>query len=254
MRTINDQTESGRDHVGTSSYQFNYIYGKYIYQNGSQVTSDLRLKENIRDLPNSLEKLKSIRGVKFDFISPEESETNQARKDEMEYMDKNRYGFIAQEIMEIFPDLVKYDEEIDQYSVDYMGIIPILVESVKEQQGIIESLQNQINTISLKGTLKSTSVSTSDPSNPDISELFQNAPNPFNEVTTIRYTLDEEVTSAFIYLYDMTGKQLKSFELHTGTGEISIFGGELESGMYIYCMIADGIIIAQKQMILTDDI
>lgn len=241
-------------YVGTSSYQFNKIYGKYIYQNGSQVTSDLRLKENIRDLPNSLEKLRSIRGVKFDFKSPVESETNQAMKDEMEYLDKDRYGFIAQEIMEIFPDLVKLDEKIDQYSVDYMGIIPILVEAVKEQQGTIESLQNQINTLSAQGALKSTEGFDAGLSDLELSsKLFQNAPNPFDETTTIKYSLDEAISSAYIYLYDMSGKQIRRIELpNIGTGEVTISGGELDAGMYMYSLVADGDLIGTKQMLLTD--
>ena len=46
---------------------------------------------------------------------------------------------------------------------------------------------------------------------------------------------------------------LKSIELHQrGEGSILIDGGELDPGMYIYAMIADGKVIDTKQMILTD--
>ena len=173
-------------------------------------------------------------------------------KDEMEYLDKDRFGFIAQEIMEVFPELVKHDEEIDQYSVDYMGIIPILVEAVKDQQEIIESLQDQLNSISKEGAVKSTTGFTSEtPEAKALNELFQNSPNPFSEATTIRYSLEEAISSAYINLYDMTGKQLKSFKLHH-SGEIDISGGELNPGMYMYTLIADGQVISSKQMILTD--
>jgi len=100
--------------IGSSTKSFYQVYTRYLYVNGSQVTSDLRTKENIRDLSHSLEKLVSVRGVKFDFITPDESEISPATKEEMEYLDKDRMGFIAQELMVVFPELVKYNEEADR--------------------------------------------------------------------------------------------------------------------------------------------
>ena len=53
--------------------------------------------------------------------------------------EKTRLGFIAQDLKAIFPELV--DEDKDGYmSVDYVGLIPVLVESVKEQQAQIDEL------------------------------------------------------------------------------------------------------------------
>jgi len=53
--------------------------------------------------------------------------------------EKTRLGFIAQDLKAIFPELV--DEDKDGYMyVDYVGLIPVLVESVKEQQAQIDEL------------------------------------------------------------------------------------------------------------------
>ena len=240
--------------IGSSTKSFFQVYTRYLYVNGSQVTSDLRTKENIQDLSNSLEKLVSIRGVKFDFISPEESEISPAIKEEMDYLDKNRMGFIAQELMEEFPELVKYDEEADLYSVDYFGMIPILVEAMKEQQVQIEELQVALES---SGNLKGATIPSPDLDSqmPGISssDIFQNAPNPFTEETIIRYNLGESVESAAIFIYDMHGKQLKRYDLHErGDSQITIFGRELDAGMYMYSLVADRLLIGTKQMILTD--
>lgn len=59
-------------------------------------------------------------------------------------------GVIAQQLNTVFPDLVKKivhadplkgDEKIEYLGVNYIGLIPIMVESMKEQQNIIEDLK-----------------------------------------------------------------------------------------------------------------
>ena len=54
---------------------------------------------------------------------------------------KNQIGVMAQELKEVFPQLVKQDEKTQQLSVNYIGLIPILIESIKEQQKQIEELK-----------------------------------------------------------------------------------------------------------------
>ena len=89
-------------------------------------SSDKRLKENIRDIKGSLKKVQSIRSVKFDW------------KDDGA---KNQFGFIAQELQAVLPEVV--NENPDGYlGVDYSEMIPILVDAIKEQQKIIENLQS----------------------------------------------------------------------------------------------------------------
>ena len=55
-------------------------------------------------------------------------------------------GFIAQELETIFPELV-FDDEKGMKSVNYDGVIPILVNSIKEQQQKIDKLESEIEEI-----------------------------------------------------------------------------------------------------------
>lgn len=58
-------------------------------------------------------------------------------------------GFIAQKVQTEFPELVSEDEE-GYLSIDYIGIIPVLVEAMKEQQkqiSLLESFYNETNPI-----------------------------------------------------------------------------------------------------------
>ena len=89
-------------------------------------TSDINLKENIKPLEDSLNKVLQLNGVSFDW-----KETQQPSM-----------GVIAQELEKVFPELVRTGEN---KSVNYNGLIGVLIEAVKEQQKQIEELKKQIN-------------------------------------------------------------------------------------------------------------
>jgi hypothetical protein len=86
-------------------------------------TSDINLKKNIRTVENSLNTIDSLRGVSFDW-----KETG-----------KGSYGVIAQELEEVLPELVG-DGVVK--SVNYNGIIGVLIEAIKELKKEIEELKS----------------------------------------------------------------------------------------------------------------
>ena len=86
-----------------------------------------------------------------------------------------------------------------------------------------------------------------------LNELYQNAPNPFSQNTTIGYSLTENVQKAMICIYDMNGTQLKCNPLELAArGSIILNGNEFKAGMYLYSLIVDGHLIDSKRMILTN--
>lgn len=89
-------------------------------------TSDENLKENVQTVQNSLDTVKQLRGVTFDW------KTN----------NKPSIGVIAQEIEQVLPQLVN---EGEHKSVNYNGLIGILIEAIKEQQIRIEELEKKLN-------------------------------------------------------------------------------------------------------------
>jgi hypothetical protein len=63
---------------------------------------------------------------------------------------KNQIGFMAQELAQILPEAVKVDEKNGTYSVNYIMLIPVLVEAVKEQQTKIAELEQKITELKQK--------------------------------------------------------------------------------------------------------
>jgi len=96
-------------------------------------TSDIRLKENVLPIENSLSKILKLEGIKYNLKSTKE----------------DKLGFSAQDLQKVFPELVK--EGDDGYlSIDGVGLIAPLVEAIKEQQKIIELQQIDINNLKLE--------------------------------------------------------------------------------------------------------
>lgn len=242
-------TWSNSARIGLSTHKLYYLYSNNVWYNNLYSMSDISIKENIRSIESPLDAIRQIRGIQYDLKREYFTNTPEEKIDELVEEGKNKYGVIAQELKEILPDLVVYNEEAKLYVVNYVEMIPILVEAIKEQQIQIEELQAEIGS---GDALKGVAVTSSSP-DPESSILFQNAPNPFTEETTISYSLNETVGSAMLFIYDMSGKQLSSYDLHDrGDSQINIIGGELDAGMYMYSLVVDGRLIGTKQMILTD--
>jgi hypothetical protein len=102
-----------------------------IYCSGSYLPSDEKLKENIQPLQNTLDKVMSL-DVKTYFFKQEFPEMN--------LPDSRQYGFTAQNIEEVFPELIKLnpakgkEQSIEFKAVNYIGLIPVLTEAIQEQQ------------------------------------------------------------------------------------------------------------------------
>lgn len=129
----------------------------------SSVFSDARLKDNVQKLSSSLAIVKQLQGVTYDLkpslgdtrlleelnrATPtnekEQAAMEQARKIYEKHAQplRNQIGFIAQDVARVLPAIV--NEEEDYLSLNYIAIIPVLVEAIKEQQTIIENLTKRI--------------------------------------------------------------------------------------------------------------
>ena len=89
-------------------------------------TSDQNLKDNIKTIENPLSKVLNIRGVNFEW-----KDSNKASA-----------GVIAQEIEKVLPELVTGQ---NTKTVNYNGLIGLLIETVKEQQKQIDVLNEKIS-------------------------------------------------------------------------------------------------------------
>ncbi|MBA4322616.1 MAG: hypothetical protein C0408_07350 [Odoribacter sp.] len=118
-------------------------------------TSDKNLKKNILPLSGSLKKVLNLQGVTYEWKSETELASANLRKGvdvkESEQQSFNfpkgvQLGVIAQDVEKILPELVQTDAD-GLKSVDYIKMIPLLIEAIKDQQKQIEELKTMVNAL-----------------------------------------------------------------------------------------------------------
>ncbi len=129
------EISTGNVGIGTSSpSQKLHVLGN-ILASGTITPSDSRFKKNINPVENALAKLQQLNAVTYQMNSQAFPEWN--------FDDNRQYGLIAQEVEKIFPEMVKTIDNKGYKGVDYVKLIPVLLEGIKEQQKQIEILKNQ---------------------------------------------------------------------------------------------------------------
>ncbi|MDR1729863.1 MAG: tail fiber domain-containing protein [Prevotellaceae bacterium] len=243
-----------------------------IAVNGSVViSSDERLKTAIKPLSDEKEKLYLLQGKSYKKVLPpieEEKDSLSAtgKAQEKEVVEFSEYGYLAQELKEIFPDLVNQDSA-GYYSVNYIGLIPVIIEALKDQRSEIEEKQIRIEKqqiqmdeqreqikqlVKLMGIKSIDKKAFEENGIESIPMLLQNTPNPFNRATEIGYFIPETVGSANIYIYDVNGIQQRNISIsERGSGVTVLQATALQAGIYFYTLICDGKPVDTKQMILT---
>jgi hypothetical protein len=227
---------------------------------GGYFGSDIRLKKNTMPIEKALEKVLNLNGVQFQYIEGVEEEG-------IADSEGFRLGFIAQEVEKIFPEVVK-DMPDGTKAMSYTDLTAVLVEAVKEQQKEIEILREKVkylesaditNPVNKKPSEEKTTEAaqkfyyTETTVNTREMKVFQNAPNPFNETTTIKCFIPENITKAQLCIYDMRGIQVKCLDIsERNYVTVQIQAGQLSAGIYTYIIIGDAKTSEAKQMILTN--
>jgi hypothetical protein len=96
-------------------------------------SSDERLKDNVKIIPNALAKVLQIRGVEFDWNNLKDPEDGY-------FVRKHDVGVIAQEIEKVLPEVVAVREDGIK-AVKYDRIIPLLIEAIKELEAQVAELK-----------------------------------------------------------------------------------------------------------------
>jgi hypothetical protein len=92
--------------------------------------SDERLKKNITEIEDALDKVMRLRGVYFEWM------------DTSNHPEGRQIGLIGQEVKDVVPEVV--DMKDGYYQITYANLVALLVQAMKEQQGLIEEQQRQM--------------------------------------------------------------------------------------------------------------
>jgi hypothetical protein len=178
-------------------------------------------------------------------------------------------GFIAQDVektaMKLGYDFSGVDKPKDDsksfYGLRYGDFVVPLVKAVQELSGkndsmvaIVSQLKDSLAQMNDRLTKieQSLGLGNSSAVSLNSAKLFQNAPNPFNQITHISYYIPQSSGNATIMVTDINGRNIKSVPITvTGNGQISLQTAQLTAGTYVYSLYVDGNLIDTKKMVLT---
>jgi hypothetical protein len=244
---------------------------------GYLTASDQNYKTNIDSISDALYIINQLKPKEFYYDT-----TNVAN---IRFSSKKQFGFIAQEVETVLPNLVGITTKPSDFdtlgniipgatykTLNYQGFEAINTKAIQElsrknnqKDSLIGDLQNQINQLATlinsccQNTNTRTQTTTSNTvidvelSDKDIIVLNQNVPNPFAEQTTIAYNVPEKSGFAQIIFNDMKGQIIKVVDIKTkGKGQLNVFANDLSTGMYTYSLYVDGKLIDTKKMVKTE--
>lgn len=240
-----------------------FFNGNLLTTGNSFSLSDSKLKTNVENLAGTgiLEKILSLRPVKYEFKKDEYSTLKLA--------EGTNYGLMAQELEQVFPDLVsdqamppKYDKEgnllseaIAVKAVNYTALIPLLIASIKEQNGVTEQYQQTIQRLQSKiDEIEKKVVKTNDIGLMIDDKSIDNlkiSPNPFSDYTTIQYDAKDALTSSQIIIRDNTGNVIQDININDQKkGEIILNTSKWSSQIYFVSLVLDNKVKSTQKIIL----
>jgi len=249
-----------------------YANGDLAYTGDLDMVSDQKLKKDIDDF-DGLETILQLRPRTYQF-----------KRDEFEFMnlsDGKQFGFIAQEVREIIPEMVAenkhlyIDKEEDEENIKeepYLGLrplllLPILTRALQEEHEIVEDqgtrirhleqenqvLRNRLAELETKmeQVLGQQPGGDSDPVVLTSARLDQNFPNPYDQETAIGLFIPESVQNAELRIINAEGRVMRTIVIDDrGETKQLLAAKALQAGSYFYSLVLDGTPFSTKQMLL----
>jgi|GEM_PF-5742073 len=234
------------------------VNGDACISGSLSVASDRRFKKDINKLKNPMDLLEGLNGMSYEY--------NQTAFPEKEFTKGKTIGFIAQDFEKDLPELIRKDGE-GYYAVNYLGVIPILVEAMKDLNTENETLKatndNLANELAELKTLVNGLIQAQDANNNaktieqslnnsinSKNVLFQNSPNPSDGNTQITYEV-KAGTNVNIVITDTNGAEMTRFDnLPIGKQSVDL-NGNFNNGIYLYTLYVDGVEVDTKRLVIS---
>lgn len=246
---------------GTANFSITSQYGMSVncdgYVNGNWAwSSDARYKKDVTPIENALDKILKLKGVYYDFKTDEFKDHH--------FPSNKQVGFIAQDVQKVFPEVVMTGKD-GYLAIQYHKVVPLLVEGIKDQQNQFEEamkqkddqieqllarvdkLEKTVNELSKTDNSQSVGINSTDM--PTANELLQNKPNPFNNTTTIQYTIADNATNAYIQIEDINNKIIKHIDIKPGKGSVELSFSDLPAQVMLYSLYVNNGLVTTKKMI-----
>ncbi len=218
-----------------------YVNGNGQCTGNWYVTSDRNYKKDITELSGTLNDIQKLRGVHYSFKAEEYPEMN---------FDKGmNLGLIAQEVEEIFPELVITSDQ-GYKAVNYNGLVPVLIEGVKEQQNLIEEQKAIINNLEDRLAAIESKLGVSEENKSVAAGTFNIYPNPNDGQFTFSYQLMDLTMDTRLVVINSSGEEVSATQFYQTEGKMDVNMSNQASGLYIAEVVQDGKVLKTIKFII----
>ena len=277
------RANNGIDVIGNLNLSNNLIVGNKIsnktlqgntrilspnifYRIGAWVRSDSLVKKDVQPIVSALDKIGQLMGYTYRY-----------KNDSVNYdssLNGRYYGFIAQELKNVLPELVSKPTFDSVYYINYGNMGALLVEGVKALksksdsfQSLFNSMSNEISSLNegmsdLQAQLQNlqSRIDNCCPSEQMVASSkfvglaeeiigFNVFPNPFNFTTRIEFFGLNQKDKYVLLVTDLAGKTINKLELVNNLQSILYDSSQLSGGIYLFNLICNSTVLKSMQVI-----
>lgn len=159
------------------------------------------------------------------------------------------YALDVNAVKQSFPALIIKDAQGNEY-VNYTQLVPILVQAIKELKTELDDLKEAVAASGTRKVNAATNIATNtlDEGRGSIS---QNTPNPFTGQSTVRVSVPDDASDAYVDILTLNGASVKRIPVSNGLSEVSLSSFEFAPGTYLYTLVVNGKVSETRRMVVS---
>ncbi len=161
---------------------------------------------------------------------------------------KSYYALDVNAVKQSFPALIIKDAKGNEY-VNYTQLVPILVQAIKELKAELDDLKEAVASSGTRKVNAATNIATNtlDEGRGSIS---QNTPNPFTGQSTVRVSVPDDASDAYVDILTLNGASVKRIPVSNGLSEVSLSSFDFAPGTYLYTLVVNGKVSETRRMVV----
>lgn len=161
---------------------------------------------------------------------------------------KSYYALDVNAVKQSFPALIIKDAQGNEY-VNYTQLVPILVQAIKELKTELDDLKETVASSGTRKVNAATNIATNT-LDEGWGSISQNTPNPFTGQSTVRVSVPDDASDAYIDILTLNGASVKRIPVSNGLSEVSLSSFEFAPGTYLYTLVVNGKVCETRRMIV----
>lgn len=231
-----------------------------VYCTGSYLPSDMNLKENIRPLQSITERLAQVNIYSYNF----------KQGTGLSLRGGTQFGVLSQELEKQFPEMVRdlnvimhkdgsqsYRDIKSIKGVDYVSFIPLLIQSVKELNEKIETLDPEKSAAVLADLKKKVAdiqgaLSQTTETDEGATDFIVAYPNPSSTDMTISIKRNTACSNCVLVVSDLAGKSIKQYRVDGNNQDVTLTAKEFGSGVFQCSLVTNGKVVSGVRIAFTE--